>query len=95
MSSSEQHLRRVQDKLQQLLKLHIQLQRENQSLKDEVSQLRKQADEVSLSAETLKQRVEILRYNNGDLDADEKKQFEKRLNGYLKEIDRCITMLSQ
>ena len=29
------------------------------------------------------------------MDEDEKKQFEKRINTYLKEIDRCITMLSQ
>jgi hypothetical protein len=39
--------------------------------------------------------VEILKYNNGEMDEAEKKQFEKRLNSYLKEIERCITMLSQ
>ena len=27
------------------------------------------------------------------MDELEKKQFEKRINGYIKEIDRCIAML--
>jgi hypothetical protein len=39
--------------------------------------------------------VEILKYTNGaEMDQEEKKQFEKRINGYVKEIDRCIAMLS-
>ena len=95
MSTSEQHLKRVQDKLQQFLKGHAILQKENQSLKEELGQLKKQAEDFNSSAERLKQQVEILKYNAGEMDEEEKKQFEKRLTGYLKEIDRCITMLSQ
>jgi hypothetical protein len=95
MSESEQHLKRIHDKLQHLLKRHDILQKENQSLKDELDQVKKQAEEFNSSAENLKQQVEILRYNSGEMDEEEKKQFEKRLTGYLKEIDRCITMLSQ
>ena len=95
MSTTEQHLKRIQDKLQLLLKQHVILQKENQSLKEELGQLRKQADEFNTSSETLRQQVEILKYNNGEMDEAEKKQFEKRLNSYLKEIERCITMLSQ
>jgi len=95
VSTSEQHLKRVQDKLQQFLKGHAILQKENQSLKEELGQLKKQAEDFNSSAERLKQQVEILKYNAGEMDEEEKKQFEKRLTGYLKEIDRCITMLSQ
>ena len=95
MSTTEQHLKRIQDKLQLLLKQHVILQKENQSLKEELGQLRKQAEEFNTLSETLRQRVEILKYNNGEMDETEKKQFEKRLNSYLKEIERCITMLSQ
>ena len=95
MSTSEQHLKRIQDKLQQFLKEHNTLQKENQSLKEELGQLKKQAEDFNSSAARLKQQVEILKYNAGEMDEEEKKQFEKRLTGYLKEIDRCITMLSQ
>jgi chromosome segregation ATPase len=95
VSTTEQHLKRIQDKLQQLLKRQAILQKENQSLKEELGGIKKQAEEFNSSAETLKQQVEILKYNTGGMDEEEKKQFEKRLTGYLKEIDRCITMLSQ
>ena len=95
MSTTELHLKRIQDKLQQLLKLHAILEKENQFLKEELGHIKKQAEEFNSSAETLKQQVEILKYNTGEMDEEEKKLFEKRLTGYLKEIDRCITMLSQ
>jgi len=95
VSTTEQHLKRIQDKLQVLLKQHAILQKENQSLKEELGQIKKQAEEFNASSETLKQQVEILKYNNGEMDEAEKKQFEKRLTSYLKEIERCITMLSQ
>jgi hypothetical protein len=29
------------------------------------------------------------------MDEQEKKQFEKRINAYLREIDRCIALLSE
>lgn len=95
MTTTEQHLRRIQDKVQQLVKQHSVLQKENQSLKEELALVKKQASEAREDSNTLKQQVEILRYSNAEMGEDDKKQFEKRINGYLKEIDRCITMLSR
>ncbi|MGZ5219907.1 MAG: hypothetical protein ACXWWD_03390 [Chitinophagaceae bacterium] len=95
MSTTEQHLKRIQDKVQQLLKQHIALQKENQSLKDELESIKKETSRFRENSETLKQQVEILKYSNGEMDDEDKKQFEKRINTYLKEIDRCITMLSR
>ena len=95
MTESEQHLKRIQDKVQQLLKQHIALQKENQSLKDELNGLKKETSQFKENSETLKQQVEILKYSNGEMTEEDKKQFEKRINTYIKEIDRCITMLSR
>lgn len=95
MNTTEQHLRRIQDKVQQLVKQHSVLQKENQSLKEELDLVKKEASEVRENSNTLKQQVEILRYSNGEMGEEDKKQFEKRINGYLREIDRCITMLSR
>lgn len=95
MSTTEQHLKRIQDKIQQLLKQHIALQKENQSLKDELESIKKETSQFRENSETLKQQVEILKYSNGEMADEDKKQFEKRINTYLKEIDRCITMLSK
>ena len=95
MNTTEQHLRRIQDKVQQLVKQHSVLQKENQSLKEELALVKKEASEARENSNTLKQQVEILRYCNGEMGEEDKKQFEKRINGYLREIDRCITMLSR
>jgi chromosome segregation ATPase len=95
MTESEQHLKRIQDKLQLLLKHHANLQKENQTLKNDMNLLKDQAGEYYATTEKLRQQVDILRYTTGaELDEEEKKQFEKRINGYVKEIDRCIAMLS-
>lgn len=95
VNTTEEHLKRIQDKVQQLLKQHIILQKENQSLKVELDNIKKEASQFRENSETLKQQVEILKYSNGEMSNEDKKQFEKRINSYIKEIDRCITMLGR
>ena len=95
MTESEQHLKRIQDKIQQLLKQHTALQKENQSLKEELDSIKKEASQFRENSDSLKQQVEILKYSNGEMGDEDKKHFEKRISTYLKEIDRCITMLSR
>jgi regulator of replication initiation timing len=94
VNTTEQHLKRIQDKLQLLLKQHSILQKENQTLREQLGELKKQTEQYFSIAEKMKQQVEVLKYTNSEMDGEEKKQFEKRINGYIKEIDRCITMLS-
>ena len=43
----------------------------------------------------LEQKVMVLKAGTGQLDDTEKKELDKKLHTYLKEIDRCITMLSE
>jgi len=95
MSTTEQHLKRIQDKLQQLLKQHAALQKENSKLKEELDVARQKTVLHQKSTDELKQQVSILKVSAGDMSETDKKEFEKRINGYLKEIDRCITMLGQ
>lgn len=95
MSNTEQHLKRIQDKLQQLLKQHAALQKENSKLKEELGSAQQKIAAQQKNADELKQQVSILKVSAGDMNEADKKEFEKRINGYLKEIDRCITMLGQ
>ena len=95
MSNTEQHLKRIQDKLQQLLKQHTALQKENNKLKEELSEAQRKISTQQKSADELKQQVSILKVSAGDMSEADKKEFEKRINGYLKEIDRCIALLGQ
>lgn len=95
MPSSEDQIKRIQEKLLQLVKQYASLKKENQVLKDELHGIKKQAAAYQQNAEELKQQVSILKYSGGEMSVEEKKQFEKRINGYIKEIDRCIAMLSE
>ena len=93
MNPTEQHLKRIHDKLQQLLKTHTALQKENNQLKKELNKSNQQALLLQKNNEALKQRLEVLKLSSGDMTASDKKEFEKRINSYIKEIDRCIVLL--
>ena len=95
MSTTEQHLKRIQDKLQQLLKEHAAVIKENNKLKEELNSVRQKNLVQQKSADELKQQVSILKVSAGAMSEADKKEFEKRINGYLKEIDRCIAMLGE
>lgn len=93
MSTTEQHLKRIQDKLQQFLKLHAALQKENVQLKEALNKSKEEAKVQQQHIDTLKQKVDILKLNAGEMSEADKKEFEKKINTYLKEIDRCIALL--
>ena len=93
--NTEQHLKRIQDKLQQLLKQHAALQKENSRLKEDLSAAQQKIAAQQNNADELKQQVTVLKLNAGEMNETDKKEFEKRLNGYLKEIDRCIALLGE
>ena len=93
MSTTEQYLKRIQEKLQQLLKEHAVLQRENMQLKTELAAAGRKTLEQQKNVEELKQQVSILKVSSGEMSEADKKEFDKRISQYLKEIDRCIAML--
>ena len=95
MNPTEQQLKRIQEKLQALLKQHAGLQKENARLKDELNNMRHTQQDQLQNLDALKQQVSILKAGGGGLNAVDKKEFERRINSYLKEIDRCIALLGE
>jgi hypothetical protein len=94
MSELDQAIR-ISGKLQQLVKTHEQLLKENARLRNEVAELRiKQESNAGKIAE-LEQSVAVLRTLTGNMEEQDKKALEKQLNHYIREIDRCIAMLSE
>jgi predicted nucleic acid-binding Zn-ribbon protein len=92
---TEAQLKRVHVKLQQLLKDYSVLQKENSQLKADLYDARKHVNGQLENIDNLKQQVDVLKYTHGELDGTDKKEFEKKINSYLREIDRCIALLSQ
>jgi phage tail tube protein FII len=95
MADLDVHIKRIQQKLQQLLKQYGELQKENIVLKKEVERSTQQTSQHQQTIETLKQQVEVLKISSGNWDENDKKEFEKRINHYIKEIDKCISLLSE
>jgi septal ring factor EnvC (AmiA/AmiB activator) len=95
MAELDEHFKRINDKLLQLVKQYQLLQKENDKLKQEIKQLQTNHQAQSVHIEQLLQQAEILKLSKSDMVAEEKKAFEKRLNQYIKEIDRCITLLNE
>ena len=94
MPDLEIQLKRIQDKLQQLLKQYAVLQKENHRMKEELQRDTKNTLVNQQHIDDLKQQVEVLKITSGNWDETDRKEFEKRINSYIKEIDRCITLLS-
>lgn len=95
MSTTEQHLKQIQDKLQQLLKQYAAVQKENGKLKEELESIKQKTSAQQKNVDDLKQQVGVLKLNAGEMSEADKKEFEKRITIYVKEIDRCIAMLSK
>jgi septal ring factor EnvC (AmiA/AmiB activator) len=95
MNTTEQHLKQIQDKLQQLLKQYAAVQKENSKLKEELESIKQKTSVQQKNVDDLKQQVGVLKLNAVEMSEADKKEFEKRITIYVKEIDRCIAMLSK
>ena len=95
MSTTDEHLQRIRVKLQQLLKQQASLLKENQHLREEVRSLQHERTRTATELDELRQKTEVWKYSQNDLDETEKKLMEKKLALYIREIDRCIAMLGR
>ena len=95
MSELEEQFKRVNSKLQQLLKQHLLLQKENEKLKDILKIVQLSRDQDTDQINKLQQQVSILKISIGQMTEADKKAFEKQINQYIKEIDKCIGLLSE
>ena len=94
MSMIDENIKRINGKLQQLLKQLQILQKENEKLNSTVLALNETREKDKLYILQLQQQVGILKSTAGQMTEADKKSFEKNINQYLREIDKCIGLLS-
>jgi len=95
MNPVAQHIQRINEKVQQLLKQYRASQKENERLKKELADIRGLQTGQARQMEDLEQKVAILKTATNNLSGEDKKDLEKRISHYIREIDRCIAMLSE
>jgi len=91
----EGQIQRIQDKLQQLLRQRDLLLKENGKLREELRKAQEGQADDTRRLEQLKQQVEVLRVTKTAMSEGEKRELEKRLGQYIREIDRCIALLGE
>ena len=92
---AELQVRRIQEKLQQLLRQRDLLQKDNERLREELHQLQQERSDQAARLDQLQQQVEILKATKAAMSEGEKRALEKRLGQYIREIDRCIAMMGE
>ncbi|HZG25108.1 MAG TPA: hypothetical protein VEZ17_11035 [Chitinophagaceae bacterium] len=95
MTDLDQNIKRINDKLQLLLKDYSNLQKENEKLKGELNAVKQVQNEKDDQLQLFALRIEVLKASKGSMTEDEKKAFEKKINQYLREIDKCIALLNE
>ena len=94
MAEINVHIKQVNAKLQLLLAQHSKLQHENEQQKKLIETLQQTDVQQKEKLEVLRQEQLILKASIDKMDEAEKKELEQKINGYIKNIDKCISLLS-
>ncbi len=95
MQALENDIKRVNTKLQQLLKQYLLLQKQNESLNTALSELKRLNEKQLGEINQFQTQVSILKSATVEMNEVDKKSFDKQLGQYIKEIDKCIALISE
>lgn len=95
MTSDASVVNRVMQKLQLLLQEYQQLQKEQDRLLKQIKALEEENGLQKLKLDAMEVQLAALNSAKPSLSEEEKKQLERRLQQYIKEIERCIALLSE
>ncbi len=93
MSQLNEHITELQEKLQTLLKAYRQVQKENQRLETELNNMKQLQASNNAALSVLEQKLAAARMSTGNWDPEEKLKLQKKIDTYLKEIDKCLALL--
>lgn len=93
MSILSNQLTQFQQKLMRVMKQYDVLHRENARLKKELAKKDLLLANKEALLKDLEEKLAALRLSTGSFSEEEKKELGKKIKAYVKEIDRCITLL--
>lgn len=95
MQAIDDHIKRIQDKLQQLLKQYQHLKKDNERQSKLIAELQETRKEDARQITTLQEQLNIVKAAAGQLSESDKAAYEKSISRYIREIDKCIGLLSE
>ncbi len=81
-------------KIQLLQRSWIRLEKENRLLQKQLNESKEELQQKQSQIEMLVQKINVLQLNTGNLNDEEKKQLQKKIDKYLLDIDKCIELLN-
>jgi seryl-tRNA synthetase len=94
------HLSEIVDLLEtrvtSLVETHLKMKQKNAEMEDELTLLKSQQRHYKVEVEAWKKKHDTLKFANSILGSDEHKRDTKlKINALIREIDQCITELSE
>lgn len=95
MSSVISHISIIHTKLQQLLKQHELLKKDKVKYEQQIASLQQEQLQQKEKMEELLQQNLLLKASVTTMDGADKKALEQKIHHYVKNIDKCISLLSK
>lgn len=90
MTEANLRIQQIGQKVQQLVKKYERLQREHEYLKLENQAQLEQIETLETTVTSLEDQLAILKSATTQMDEGERKDFEKRINHFVRDIDKVI-----
>jgi predicted transcriptional regulator len=91
----ENHIVNINRKLQQLLRNFSALQKQCAQQEDTIKNLKAELEKSQHTIKLLEEQQLILKSSTGKMNEADKKAMEQVIGKYIKEIDKCIALLSE
>jgi len=95
LETAGEQITRIYNKLQPKLKRLSVLEKENELLRNEISELRKMRDLFEKQLVTVQEQNYILKASTNNLSEPDKVALEQTISRYIRDIDKCINLLSE
>jgi len=93
MTDINANISHLQEKLQMLIKEFKQLQKENNRLLKDIATAKAEKEANSNQLNQLEQKLSAVQLTSGNWNETEKVGLQKKIDAYLKEIDKCLALL--
>jgi molybdenum-dependent DNA-binding transcriptional regulator ModE len=93
MTPIAEHIARITTKLSKLMRNYRALEKEHEKVRSELERRVAAEEELRARYAALEQQLAMLKASSGETDELSRKELERKLNMYIREIDRCIALL--
>ena len=94
MSDYQSQIVRIANKLKQLLKQQDHLRKENEKLRSAVSIKEQEIKSLRDSMGHMDEKLSVLKAASGKMEGKARQEFEKKINQYIRDIDKVIVHLN-